>query len=120
MTFDYSQLPTLILFGIGILSPVATELLTKYDAPRWLKSGINFGLAAVGSAVTTVVFDPDASLTRWLIQVGGTVVLSVATHYTGVTAPVQNKTKNVGFVGGARNDTPMGAHALDDVSGQPE
>lgn len=120
MPFDTSQVPTLVLLIIGVLSPFLTEVLTKYDAPRWLKSGINFGLTAVGSAVTTVVYDPSAPLSQWAVQVAGTVGLSLIIHYTGVTAPVQNKTKNIGLAGGARKDTPMGVHAFDDVSGQPE
>ncbi|MGH3096803.1 MAG: hypothetical protein ACRDMV_12485 [Streptosporangiales bacterium] len=109
------QLPVIILAVIGFVSPYLTELLTKLDAPRWLKSGINFALTALGGAVTTVVYNPDAGAVPYLVAVAGTWGVSILVHYTGATAPVQNATADAGLgpKHGGPDDTDGGLAAVD-------
>ena len=89
----------------GVFIPLLVGVVTKLQAPSSVKAIANAGLSALGGALATVITNSGHLVWReFLIAVGLTWVVSVATHYglwrpTGATDAVGTKTQNIGIGG---------------------
>lgn len=88
-----------LLAGVGV--PFAVDLVTKSNAPRAVKSFLAAALATLAGVLVTNVYVDGADWKLYLRNVATAWVIALATHYTGVTDPVQRRTATVG-IGGTR------------------
>lgn len=88
-----------LLAGAGV--PFAVDLLTKSRAPRALKSFLAAALATLAGVLATNVYLDGADWKVYLRNVVTAWVVALATHYSGITQPVQDATADVGIGGTA-------------------
>lgn len=87
---------------IGLLIPVGVSLLSKLNAPDWVKIVLNLALTAIGGALATLVtsdgnYNVNGFIAAWLTA----FVTSIASYYGvykhGAAQAIQNATPNFGF-----------------------
>lgn len=82
--------------------PFLTALLTKASAPAWLKTGLNAGLAAVVTVITTAIEKSEDVILTWdtlgrvLMTVGLAVVAYLALRPAIDKVAAVNPDKGIG------------------------
>ncbi len=91
----------------GAIIPILVGIVTKMSASSGLKAVVNFLLSAVAGAVAVAIEHEGAvNVEEWVVGIGMTWVISVATHYglwkpTGASSTVQASTAGFGLGGEA-------------------
>lgn len=88
--------PLLISFVAGIIIPAITELVTKSNAPAWVRSVLNLLLSSLAGAVATASVG-NMGLTETLSAVAVAWVGSMRSHYAGISKPVADSTPSIGI-----------------------
>lgn len=95
-TLTLDSWPVLLAALAGFGATHVTEILTHYDAPQWVKSGVNLALVALAGVLITVTVVPGKSWKDYVGEIFAAWVSSLATHTSGITTWLQNATANVG------------------------
>lgn len=111
-----ATLPIVVSLLSGIVIPMITDLVTKWDAPSAIKSLIASALSALAGALTTVAWDPNAGWSGYLIAVLLAFASTFAAHHAGVSKSIKRATPNIGITGKAatgndRNQSGQQKHA---------
>jgi len=96
--------PVFLAGVVGFLSTQATALVTHHRAPQWIKSGINLALVTLGAAVTTIQTIPGHTWKDYAGEIVAAWLVSLATHFAGLTAFAQNLSSGWGI---GSNVTPL-------------
>lgn len=88
--------PVILAGLVGVASTHLTEVFAHYQAPQWIKSGINLFLATLGSVLVTTQTIPGHTWKDYFGEIMIAVVSSMVVHWTGVTAWLQTLTANAG------------------------
>lgn len=85
----------------GFLIPLLVGLLSKWRAPRWVKSVLNLGLSALSATLASVI-PAEFSWAAFGLTFAATWATSIASYYgllkpTGTAQAVQLRTANVGI-----------------------
>lgn len=96
LTVDASTI-TSLLVGVGI--PFLVDLVTKSNANPKFKAALATALAALASALSTVLWDPSAGWGGYVYNLFYAFGTTFLVHYTGATDVVQRKTAHKGWKG---------------------
>lgn len=84
-------------FLSGLVIPFVTDLITKSEAPVWIKSSSNFALSALAGVVVTISIGDYSSTSDYLTAIAAAWLASMRMHYTGATKPLAAATADVGI-----------------------
>lgn len=98
--------PVILAGLVGMGSTHLTEVFAHYQAPQWVKSGINLFLATLGAALATLKTVPGATWKDYAAEIFLAVAASMVTHWTGVTSWLQTLTAQAGVGAQARPIVP--------------
>lgn len=88
----------------GTVIPAVVELVTKSRAPHLLKAFVALVFSAIAGALSVVVFAPGESWSAYVLAIAAAFVTTIATHASGYTAGLQDKTAELGI--GPSSSTP--------------
>lgn len=94
--------PVILAGLVGVASTHLTELFAHYQAPQWVKSGINVFLATLGAVLVTIQTVPGYSWKDYAGEIIVAVGSSMVVHWTGVTSWLQTLTAQSGVGANAR------------------
>lgn len=89
--------PVILAGFCGFVSTHVTEFVTKRNAAQWLKSGINLGFTTLGGILVTITTVPGYGWKDYLGVIASSWVVSMFTHWTGITTWAQALTENKGL-----------------------
>jgi hypothetical protein len=98
--------PVLLAGLAGFGATHLTELLTNYNAPQWVKSGVNLVLVSLAGVLVTLTVVPGKTWKDYVGEIFMALVSSLVTHSTGITTWLQNATADVGIGGNVRAIAP--------------
>ena len=104
LTFD--SWPVVLAGIVGIVATHVTEVLTHYDAPQWVKSGVNLALVTLAGVLITVEVVPGHTWKDYVGEILVAWIASIAAHSAGVTAWLERLTADIGVGAGARPLVP--------------
>lgn len=79
---------TAALIIAALMSPLV-GLVTKWNAPSWLKSALNIGLTTLGAVLSTITFAPHATWQACVVLVAQSWAVSIGAHY-GIYKPMSS------------------------------
>jgi len=94
--------PVILAGFTGFLSSQVTALFTHHRAPQWVKSLTNLLLTTLGGVLITVQTVPGHTWKDYVGEILMAWVVSLLTHFSGMTALVQNMSSNFGFGAGVQ------------------
>jgi len=105
-TLALNSWPVILAGLVGVGSTHLTEVLAHYEAPQWIKSGINLALVSLGGVLITVTTIPGKNWKDYVGEIFAAWVSSLIVHATGLTAWIQNLAGNVGIGAGVQPLVP--------------
>lgn len=103
--------PELVVMLLTALFAVApgflTEVLTKANAPRWVKSTVAVVLSAGSATLAQFVLEPSWDWKEALLKFAIAWAASLLANLSGMTKPVQTATARFGV--GSRDDVDLAA-----------
>jgi hypothetical protein len=94
--------PVILAAFTGFLSSQVTALFTHHRAPQWVKSLTNLLLTTLGGVLITVQTVPGHTWKDYVGEILMAWVVSLLTHFSGMTALVQSLSSNFGFGAGVQ------------------
>jgi hypothetical protein len=95
--FDLNSWPVILAGATGFLSSQATAILTNHRAPQWIKSLTNLALTSLGGVLITVQTIPGHTWKDYAGTIFAAWLVSLGTHFAGLTALAQNASAGFGF-----------------------
>jgi hypothetical protein len=95
LTFD--SWPVVLAGIVGVGATHVTEVFTHYDAPQWVKSGVNLALVALAGVLITIQVVPGHTWKDYVGEILVAWIASLTAHASGITAWIESLTANVGI-----------------------
>jgi hypothetical protein len=94
-----------LVLATPVLIPFIVDLVTRSDAPTWLKSTLALLLSCAAGAVNAAVVTNGEHWQQYLTGILYATVVAFVTHLTGASNPVQKATAGFGLDAGSHPST---------------